>query len=496
MTENKIQFIRGKRLADYAKERVAVWSKRPFGRPQSSNNFLERLTKNFFLSLEVLMGGEIYVKSSLSPWDNIPARFQRILRELARKGVIEKIFFPQPIAGWPHIPAFSILSSNEVHASGYALDPEIAATKAVAELIEWHTLATPDYQRFVTGSFEKLGHNKAIDPRLFNHFSSAQLERPEYAPHRIKSDSTFRWVKSVSLEGNGIYLVPAQLAHIKYDFLSEEPRIRQTISNGGAAGISWDGAAYHALCEVIERDALMVHWLNQISPPQVELTALRKLGHLEINALLNLYEKYAINVSLLDITTDLRVPVFMAVIRPHAPGLPRLYLSPRCDLDKEKALVAALTDGFRAGFLSTTTVEEIKRVEQKAPAIENLNERRIYWCDERRDRDAEFMFLGQTEILERNGHEGKDDAAKLKELKKILTNYGLSAYITDITGSLASQAGLRVVMALVAGLYPLYLNEHFKCLGSQRLHEAPIKMGIFQRPKKEEEFNVIPHPFL
>jgi len=61
---------------------------------------------------------------------------------------------------------------------------------------------------------------------------------------------------------------------------------------------------------------------------------------------------------------------------------------------------------------------------------------------------------------------------------------------------LAKEFGLTILASLVPRLCPLYLNEHYKCLGVRRLYEAPVRMGIFKNPKKEEEMNPVPHPML
>jgi len=90
-----------------------------------------------------------------------------------------------------------------------------------------------------------------------------------------------------------------------------EPYIRHTTSNGAAAGSSWEHSVYSAFAEAIERDAFVIHYLNKLSPPQIDL---RSINNKDIKKLLESYERYNLELYILDITTDIKVPVFLALV--------------------------------------------------------------------------------------------------------------------------------------------------------------------------------------
>ena len=85
-------------------------------------------------------------------------------------------------------------------------------------------------------------------------------------------------------------------------------------------------ALYNGICELIERDAFLIHWLNKISPPGIDHSAAKNPN---VRRLLDLYRRYRIDVALFDITTDLGVPVIFAAVRDPSPGRPKLYVSMR-----------------------------------------------------------------------------------------------------------------------------------------------------------------------
>ena len=495
MKNKDIEFLRTERLQNYW-ENYARSFEPPFSRWGFLIEFLVRIFRNTAIALEGLCGRNIYVKKADSDFDRIPPRFHSLVKRLGQEGILKQVLFPKPISDWPRIPALNLKFGNGASASGYALDWDMAATKAVAELLEWSAFGGHEKKNFIFGTWNDLKSKGAVDPKRFIAFSEKQLVEPEYAGHRINDGSKFSWTRCFSLFDGKEYWAPAQLVFFGSEIFSGEPKIRQTTTNGGAAGTSITIALVHGLLEAIERDALMIHWLNKITPPRVDLESLAEFNNENINKILGEYKKYDIDFSLLDITTDLEVPVFLTVIRDQIPGRPAVFLGAGADLDAESAIIHSLLEGLRAGYWRDVSEEQIAEVNKKAPLIENLEERRAYWCDKSRMPEADFLLNGPMKKIKRNEFCGADNQKKLERLKQILRARGMEAYGVDCTTKAAEGAGLKIIMTLVPELYYLYLNERFKYLGSKRLYEAPVKMGVFKQPKKEEEMNSIPHPML
>ncbi len=129
--------------------------------------------------------------------------------------------------------------------------------------------------------------------------------------HRLRPDADLSWHAVRRLTDHCEILLPADLC------LRRPPDQREIeppfpLSNGSAAGTSWDAAALHGMLELIERDAASLWWRGGSRggsiPPQHE-------AHIMAEALLARLRQNATRRRswLLDITTDIGVPCVAAV---------------------------------------------------------------------------------------------------------------------------------------------------------------------------------------
>lgn len=129
--------------------------------------------------------------------------------------------------------------------------------------------------------------------------------------------------------------MPAQLVYVPYSYQHDEPLLRFPISTGAATGVSLDDALYRGICEVVERDAFMITYLNKIVSPQVNLFSIKDKTIYDIA---NIFKRYKLELVILNLTTDLQIPVFAAVT------LDRTGLGP------------AVSVGLKAGFNIKETI--------------------------------------------------------------------------------------------------------------------------------------------
>jgi ribosomal protein S12 methylthiotransferase accessory factor len=132
-----------------------------------------------------------------------------------------------------------------------------------------------------------------------------------FSAHRLRLGAEFSWHPAKRLTDHGEALLPADLC------LRRPPDRREIeppfpLSNGSAAGTSWEAAAVHGMLELIERDAASLWWRGGNRggsiPPQHE-------AHIMAEALLPQLRQNATGRRswLLDITTDIGVPCVAAV---------------------------------------------------------------------------------------------------------------------------------------------------------------------------------------
>jgi ribosomal protein S12 methylthiotransferase accessory factor len=230
-----------------------------------------------------------------------------------------------------------------------------------------------------------------------------------FSAHRLRPDAELSWHPARRLVDGAEALLPADLC------LRRPPDRREIeppfpLSNGSAAGTSWDAAALHGMLELIERDAASLWWRGGnrggLIPPQHE-------AHVMAEALLPRLRQDATRRRnwLLDITTDIGVPCVAAVscgangfgfafglaARPTLKSAARSAILEMCQLELALAVVeakrresgeAALNQRDR-GHLRRATMIDVDR----CPLLQPVPERKQHLAIEATDPGAVLQLI-------------------------------------------------------------------------------------------------------
>ncbi len=80
------------------------------------------------------------------------------------------------------------------------------------------------------------------------------------------------WVKGYNLSQSKNAVIPAQLVYLDYQPVKNEKYISQPISTGAAFGDSHEDTLLRGIYELVERDAFLTIYLNQINAPLLRLS--------------------------------------------------------------------------------------------------------------------------------------------------------------------------------------------------------------------------------
>ena len=169
--------------------------------------------------------------------------------------------------------------------------------------------------------FAAAGEAEAIHPNDVQLFSDRQLDRAEeinarghpynVVPARLDRHAAIDWSPVWSLtEGRHRYLPTSMLYG-----MTPEQRGRSDLvadSNGCAAGNTLEEAILQGFFELVERDAFAIWWYNRLRRPGVDLESFDD-GYLASAA--GQYRAFGREMWVLDVTSDLGIPVFVAVSR-------------------------------------------------------------------------------------------------------------------------------------------------------------------------------------
>ncbi|HOI12448.1 MAG TPA: YcaO-related McrA-glycine thioamidation protein [Methanoculleus sp.] len=197
------------------------------------------------------------------------------------------------------IPVFSsIRPTAEAGAisvyNGKGATPVEAEVSAMMEGIERYSGEMDDREPIVGRYSEVSAENLALDP--------ADLILPD----RVPADATIPWVRGYDIVGEEEVLVPA---HAVYHPLPVTcGRLFRTNTNGLASGNTLEEATFHALMEVVERDAWSLVEVTRNTGPRIE--------GIDDGIAADLLAKFAaagVEVTLKDITSDIGIPTVAAV---------------------------------------------------------------------------------------------------------------------------------------------------------------------------------------
>jgi ribosomal protein S12 methylthiotransferase accessory factor YcaO len=344
-----------------------------------------------------------------------------------------------------------------------------AETGCIAEALERHSLIYRGNEAMVRGTIDEVG---GIHPDEIQLFSAAQyrdrvawnalVEEELEVPEPFDSTSPVDWLKAMALSPEGKdKFVPAACCLMWYQFQPGSPEFARADTIGCASGASFDDAVARALLEWIERDATTIWWDNRLRRPAIRIES---FGSDDLSTVVDGLNALDRQLFLLDCTTDVGVPVYVA-IAPRVDGSEPLIA---CAADLSPAIAA-----YRAASEAGQVWYEARRSGGLLPSLRNwLLTATI----------ATQPHLNPTHLVDAPKEEACDPD-RLNVIVNRLAAVGLQAYVVDHS---RSDVTLPTVRAVVPGL-----RHGWNRRAPGRLYDVPVGMGWLRQPKAEDELNPI-----
>ena len=206
------------------------------------------------------------------------------------------------------IPVYSCLrvrpDGSKTYHTGKGASRIQAQVSLTVESIERYSSEYRDEYagRLVSGSFSDLRNGwSVLDPR-----DLILSPHSEYTP-----DNAIHWIQGYDISREEDILVPA--CEVFHPFHLDKTHVLHTHTNGLAAGNTLEEAVFHAITEVIERDAWSIAKFNQLDGDALLIDDAPENRFLI--DIVEHYEKADIQVVAKDITSDVGVPVVAAFSR-------------------------------------------------------------------------------------------------------------------------------------------------------------------------------------
>ena len=277
------------------------------------------------------------------------------------------------------------------------------------------------------------------------------------------------WSPVWSLRDQRFKYLPTSLLYFFYS----GPAAFHADSNGCAAGNTVEEAIVQGFLELVERDSYAIWWYNRLQRPEVDLS---QFDDSYVRDLQSQLAESGRRLWVLDITSDLGVPTYVAILHWMQNGQENIEFGSGAHFDKRIALLRALTElnqFLSIGLMGGGTGEKA--------SLDGINPLVL--------RDHPFLTPGGKPLA---------PAADAKPVPLHNTREQVDACVDIarraghdflVLNQSRPDVGVSVVRVIVPGLRHFYLR-----FAPGRLYDVPVKLGWLERPLSENELTpFLPH---
>ena len=375
--------------------------------------------------------------------------------------------------------------------AGKGSTPRQSEASALCEAIERYSGAFHGDEvrcRRRLADFEQDGESAAIPPNDVQLFSDHQLDDAErinalghpynIVPSRLDPEAEIDWSPVWSFTQDRHRYLPTS---ILYDMVAESgdsPDLAAD-SNGCAAGNTLEEAILQGFFELVERDAFAIWWYNRLRLPEVDLTS---FGDHYLACARDYYRRLQREVWVLDATSDLGIPVFVAVSRRIDKQAEDILYSAGAHADPQIAALRAVCELNQCLQWAGTRGEGNGAGHRIDDPLT-----RWWW---RNGRVADHPYLVPAPGAARRGAadytapDTADTREDVERCRALVEARGMEFLVLDQT---RPDIGMPVARVIVPGL------RHFwERFAPGRLFDVPVAMGRRDSPLAEAQLNPVP----
>jgi ribosomal protein S12 methylthiotransferase accessory factor len=309
-------------------------------------------------------------------------------------------------------------------------------------------------------------------------WNAAHASHYNFVPAPFAPEAEIEWSPAWSLSRDRRRYLPTAFVYYDYPH-GDVPPFCLADSNGCAAGNTLEEAILQGFLELVERDAVALWWYNRVRRPAVDLDP---FPDPYIERLRPYLRERGREFWVLDVTSDLEIPVFAAVSRQLDGPEERIVLGFGAHLDARLALLRAVTEMNQ--MLANLPPES--RPDGRPDRV--TDPETLWWLRTATVTNQPYLrphpALPPT-LPESHRLTWSDDVADdVRSCVARVDRLGLEMLVIDQT---RPEISLPVVKVVVPGLRHFWARF---ALG--RLYDVPVRLGWQAGALAEEELNPIP----
>ena len=388
----------------------------------------------------------------------------------------------------------SLKDKNNDWQTGRSKKAKIAKGKSIMEAIERYCGRKKiNRNDLIYSSMKKLGEYNCLNPLDIASYSKFQFQKG-WLKGIVKFNKNIKtnWARIKNFEKNEFKFIPeCFISYYETALYSKKtPRFFFTNSNGMAAHKNVDNAVEKAILEIIERDAILIHWINRISPNKITF---RNTTPEFVSNIREKIESIGYQLAILDLTLD-TVPVVMSIAYKENGDLNFF-----CGSAASKSKINAIHKSIKElEFTIWTRLKnlpnfrkEIKKI--KIKSIWKPSHHELIYLKQNMAKHLEFLHKGKEIEFNKNELDINTDIfAAIKHIKK-------EVYYIDLTTKDVQDLGLgiKVVRCILPGFIPITFGYGYEPLAMKRIYDVPLNLGIIHKALCEKDVveNYLPHFF-
>ena len=380
----------------------------------------------------------------------------------------------------------SLRRSLRSKSAGKGATREQSRVSALCEAVERHSGACCGDEIRLRRRFREFAGGEAIHPNDAQLFSDHQFENAasinakghpyNIVPRRLDPDAEIDWTPAWSLTQQRHRYLPTSML---YSMPAERRGPADLIadSNGCAAGNTLEEAVLQGFYELVERDAFAIWWYNRLRAPAVDLAA---FDDDYLASAPEHYSRYERDVWMLDVTSDIGIPTFVALSRRPEGQTEDIIYGAGANADPRIAALRAICE-----LNQCLTWLPRPGSRDGRPAIDDPLA--LWWWKTARLADCSWLAPADAPQCKASRYaaiETADTRDDVENCRALVEAKGMELLVLDQT---RPDIGMPVARVIVPGM------RHFWArFAPGRLYDVPVSMGHRNHPLAEAGLNPAP----
>lgn len=359
--------------------------------------------------------------------------------------------------------------NRNVSSGGLGIDFLVknALVACVGEAVERYCMSFADEKDLIFEHWRKLPKTHKVNN--FHLYTKKQYKaNKDFLDPRL---AKIAWVKIYNFFDHKKYIYwPASLVYLPFKY---GQAVAETSSSGVSAHSDSNKAIIGGLLELVERDALMINFLQQLKPPEIDINSIAGENMKLIDKI-----KCDYNIKIYKLFSDINIPIFLGFVWSKKGNRLHYGIGACAALSSEKAIEKTLKECLFTYFYSKN-ISDLKPKNKNS--IRTLYEHYLFY------QDRKFFKLLPNSKRQNYKAERYSIDFLMNELKK----NGLEVYYKELTTSDVKVSNIKVFKVIVPGLIDLNKSHLLKREGASRFWDVPRKLGL----KTRKNLSNMPHPF-